>query len=259
MLKKHMSGPMGETIVAAFLTTTLMLISCAAYCGGYYIDIETGIAVNGYNDVRIPPDTGTEFSFTDDFDAGIAPFLRLRVGLIDTERHKLSLLGAPLSFSATGAPAADIDFNGETFQAGTSLEGKYRFDSYRVTYLYGLHRSDRLAVDIGFTGKIRDAEVTLRGSSRESSYKNTGFVPLIAFSVGWQATEDFRLLVEGDALASPGGEGRAEDIFLGLARESDGPLGFRLGYRFLEGGADVDDVYSFALIHYLALSLRYRL
>lgn len=244
---------------AAFMAAALMLISGAAFAGAYYVDVETGAAFNGYNDVRIPPDTGTQFSFTEDLDAGAAPFLRLRIGLVDSEKHKLSVFAAPLRFSAAGMPVTDIVFNGATFPAGTSLDGEYRFDSYRITYLYGLHRSKRLTVDIGLTGKIRDAEISLNGGGLESSYANTGFVPLFSFSVGWHAAGHVRLLIEGDALASPGGEGRAEDIFLGLSHDTDGPLGFRLGYRFLEGGADVDDVYSFALIHYIALGVRYRL
>jgi hypothetical protein len=242
---------------AAFVAAALVLISDTAFAGAYYVDVETGAAFNGYNDVRIPPDTGTQFSFTEDLDAGATPFLRLRIGLMDSEKHKLIVFAAPLRFSAAGTPVTDIVFNGATFPAGIRLDGKYRFDSYRVTYLYGLHKSKRLAVDIGLTGKIRDAEISLSGGGLKSSYANTGFVPLFSFRVGWQAADHVCFLIEGDALASPGGEGRAEDIFLGLSHDTDGPLGFRLGYRFLEGGADVDDVYSFALIHYAAFGIRY--
>ena len=41
-----------------------------------------------------------------------------------------------------------------------------------------------------------------------------------------------------------------EAVLAALAVRPWGAGTFRLGYRFLEGGADVDDVYNFAFIHY---------
>lgn len=238
-------------------------VSCAALvspvgASGFldYIDLETGLAINDYNDIRIPRDSGTEFSLTDDFDVDPAGFLRLRIGLFDSGRHELSAFAAPLRFSAKGAARSDIFFAGRSFPAGTALVAQYRFDSYRVTYLYELKVSEKWQVDIGFTAKIRDAEVSLASAGVEASYANTGFVPLFAFKVGWRAREDIRLLAEGDALAAPGGQGRAEDVFLGLEYDPKVPLALRFGYRFLEGGADVEEVYNFTLVHYVAVGMR---
>jgi len=176
--------------------------------------------------------------------------------VLDSGRHKLSMLVAPLRFSASGSLQQPISFDGENFPAGTALDGTYRFDSYRVTYLYALRQSSKLEIDIGFTGKIRDAEVSLSGGGLKASYANTGFVPLFSFSVGWSARKDLRFLIEGDALASPGGQGRAEDVFIGFDYHTGSRLGLRAGYRFLEGGADVEEVYNFTFIHYLALGVR---
>jgi len=57
-------------------------------------------------------------------------------------------------------------------------------------------------------------------------------------------------LLEGDALAAP--QGRAEDIFAGIVVQAGRQWSIKAGYRFLEGGADNDEVYTFALVHYLA-------
>ena len=57
-------------------------------------------------------------------------------------------------------------------------------------------------------------------------------------------------LLEGDALAAP--QGRAEDIFAGILVHTGKRWSVKAGYRFLEGGADNDEVYTFALVHYLA-------
>jgi len=46
--------------------------------GRWRIDFETGAAVSGYNDVRIPGDTGTKFSLTDDLSSTAFVLWRLR-------------------------------------------------------------------------------------------------------------------------------------------------------------------------------------
>jgi len=65
----------------------------------------------------------------------------------------------------------------------------------------------------------------------------------------------FGLLLDGDALVGPNG-GRAEDVLLAAQwRVREGTLA-RIGYRILEGGADVDSVYNFALVHYATAGLQ---
>ena len=67
----------------------------------------------------------------------------------------------------------------------------------------------------------------------------------------WQFTQRYGILVEGDALAAK--QGRAEDALVALTCKISDNLGFKAGYRILEGGADNDEVYSFALFHYASL------
>ena len=57
-------------------------------------------------------------------------------------------------------------------------------------------------------------------------------------------------MLEGDALAAP--QGRAEDVFAGILVHAGTRWSMKAGYRFLEGGADNDEVYTFAHVHYLA-------
>ncbi len=51
-------------------------------------------------------------------------------------------------------------------------------------------------------------------------------------------------------------QGRAEDFIFAIVYEFFDKFNVRLGYRFLEGGADVDSVYNFAFINYLALGAK---
>ena len=130
---------------------------------------------------------------------------------------------------------------------------RYQFNSYRLTWRYDVDPSGKFRWGIGLTGKIRDAEIAMAGGGVESSKKNVGFVPLINFDVESQLTETWWLMIEGDALAAP--QGRAEDVFVGARCDFDDQSSIRLGYRILEGGADNDEVYNFALIQYLVGSV----
>lgn len=221
-----------------------------------FADLETGVAWAGMNDVRIPGDGGTAFSLTDDLDASPAPYYRVRLGAVLGGRHTVFGFYTPVRLSARGTLAKDVVFQGVTFPAGSSVLATYRFDSPRLTYRYALVRSDRWEADVGLTAKIRDAAVTVQGE-RYATKANTGFVPLLSFRAVWRISPRLAAVLDGDALAAS--QGRAEDVSLSLeARLRDG-VWARAGYRILEGGADNDEVYNFALVHHLGAGLTVRL
>ena len=220
-----------------------------------FIDLESGAVFTGYNNVRIPGDNGTAISLKDDLKAEPAAFVRLRAGVTIKSRHTVSVLYAPLKVRSEGLSEMVIDFNGVRFPANTQLDATYKFNSYRITYRYDIVFRPRFEFGLGFTAKIRDAEIALSGQGISSSKKNVGFVPIINFRVYWKMNEKIGLLLEGDALAAP--QGRAEDVLLaGTYKFSDHFL-FRIGYRILEGGADNDEVYNFALFHYASVGISY--
>jgi len=240
---------MRRSIAAASLS--ILLAASAAAAGDIQLDLETGIVFSTYNDVRIPGAGGTEFSLVDDLTTDNEPFFRARLNYSFAGRHLVSLLIAQLSLPASGDPPVDVDFNGVVFPAETPLKASYRFDSYRLTYRYALASRERFEAGIGFTGKIRDAEIRVESKTTGSVKKNTGFVPLLNFLVRWSFAPDFWAVLEGDALAAP--QGRAEDVLLAVQYWPSERFGFKAGYRIVEGGADNDEVYNFALINYAVL------
>lgn len=219
------------------------------------IDFENGYVSGGYNDVLIPKSTGTLFSLKDDFDLKGAYYFRLRVDFKLHPRHTLSVLYAPLTVKASGLTPSEIMFNETAFPAGVQAEGKYTFNSYRLTYRYELVQNEKWQVGIGFTAKIRDAAISLDSGSIFSEKTNVGFVPLFHFRVQWTASPKLALHLEGDALAAPGGQGRAEDVALTLQYRLSPAMILKAGYRFVEGGADVEEVYNFAFISYFGAGL----
>jgi hypothetical protein len=185
-------------------------------CANTSIDVESGYAVSQINDVQVPNPGGTRLSLTDDLKTGSKPFFRLNVLYKYSEKHDFSILYAPLNFTAKGSINRDIYFNGDLFTANIPLSVGYKFNSYRFTYRYKFLNSSKEIFAVGVTGKVRDAYIEFKNNVKTSKTSNLGFVPLL-------------------------------HLFYKRAG--------RFGYRVLEGGADVEKVYNFALVHYFLVGL----
>jgi hypothetical protein len=162
-------------------------------------------------------------------------------------------LYAPLETVSSGNLPYEVFFEGVTFPANTDLKGTYKFNSYRLTYRYEIVKRPKFEFGLGFTAKIRDAKISLASAGLESEKANIGFVPIINFRMLWKLDEKFGILLEGDALAAP--QGRAEDILIAATYRISGHLALKAGYRILEGGADNDEVYNFALFNYASAGI----
>jgi hypothetical protein len=220
-----------------------------------FIDLESGLILPGYNDVRIPGNQGTLFSLKDDLVPENNDFYRLRLGYTINSRHTLSILYAPLEIKSEGSLAQDILFEGVEFPSNTELQGTYKFNSYRLTYRYDFVQKPRVEFGLGFTAKIRDAKIALSSPGLVSEKTNVGFVPIINFRLLWNMDDHFGLLLDGDALVAP--QGRAEDVLIALAYKLSDRFAIRAGYRILEGGADNDEVYNFSLFNYASVGISY--
>lgn len=225
------------------------------------ISLESGLVFNQYNEVRVPNgagESGTLFSLRDDF--GVVPpaaFLRVEAAYTFRAKHTVEIVAAPLQLNYRELLRADVAFAGEVF-SGAAVDGRYRFNTYRAAYRYRLVDRPRLRFDLGVSVLIRDARIALREGSREAEDTDLGAVPLLSFDLQYAPGERWRILLKGDALVGP--QGRAEDIFAGLRlkilRER---LWLKAGYRLIEGGADVDQVYNFAFFHFADIGVIYEL
>lgn len=223
---------------------------------GFGFEIEGGPVWQTLNDVEIPNDgTGTRFSLSDLLGNGPYGSYRLYLSYAMNEKHQLRVLLAPFAIEASGVPDRAIRFEGRDFENGIPVSATYRFNSYRMTYRYRFHRSSRWAWHIGFTGKIRDAEVAITQGNSSAANSNIGFVPLVHLAGESRISERLSLLLDADFLAAP--QGRAEDVSLKLRYRIRDRWLAAIGYRTLEGGADVDKVYTFAWLHYAVASLGY--
>jgi len=249
---------MRTKLLGVFLAAALLILAGipslqAQSSPRWFVDFETGGVFPGYCDVRIPGDTGDLFSLTDDLSTDPSLFFRVRAGFRFHARHTVTVLFAPLSLSGSGSVDFPLDYNGLTFPAGTPLNSNYKFNSYRLSWRYGIMEGEKLRIGLGLTAKVRDAHVEIRGGGQTTRNSNVGPVPLLNFFLEWRFSSILRLLFEGDAAAAP--QGRAEDVQLALVYQKSEKWSIRLGYRILEGGADNDKVYNFALFNYLLLGV----
>jgi hypothetical protein len=229
-----------------------------AQSGALTLELELGPAWQSYNDVEIPNDgSATRFSLRDLAGSGPWPAGRLTVTWDPWERHGFRLLVAPFSLTEEGVPAGPVDFAGESYVAGEPARATYRFSSYRIGYRYRFHRGEAATARAGFTAKVRDARIALRQEGTASEKTDLGFVPLLHLSGEWGFAPGLELSLDLDALA--GGPGRAVDGALKVGWSPGDRWSFHVGYRAVEGGADVTDVYTFAWLHYAVVSARWSL
>jgi hypothetical protein len=244
------------TARAAGLAALLVGAGTSARAGELRASLEAGAAWQSRNDFRIPGDAGTPVDLAM-YESGPFPAFRGTLTLDLTSHQSLRLLAAPLRVETALTPESPVSFQDLVFPPGQPLEATYVFNSYRLTWYWRFPPGEKWSFRLGATLKLRDAQIALAGASGYSAKDDLGLVPLLYLAARYQATERFALELEADALAAP--QGRAEDVSLkGVIRLSD-RVGLELGYRLLEGGADNDEVYTFAFFHYAFAGLRIRL
>ncbi len=241
------------------LITLGLLMAFSFSFAQFSADLETGIVINGYNDARIPnaeTDASTFFSLVDDFDPDPQVFGRLNLHWLVHPRHEISLLAAPLTIRPVGTLDRDIIFMDSTFVAGTPIQGQYTFNSYRVQYLYRFKNQKQILRAIGLSVKLRDAVISLEQGDTYAEKTDLAPVPLIGIELGYDFNDKFGILLKGEGLWSP--FGRAEDFLLSTRYNINDNATMYLGYRFLEGGSDIDELLTFASFHYLTLGVQTR-
>ncbi len=233
------------------LIIIFLVISTSLIFSSWTSEIEISRVYGGYSDIRIPNNKGDLISLTDDIDMESIFTYRIMFSKKFYKKHTIFLTYAPLKIKSEGVLPRDIYYNDRLFNKGSKVESEYVFNSYRITYRYKIYDSDKINLGLGLTAKIRDAYISLNEikSSGYSKKSNVGFVPIVHFKFEYSINQNFNFNFTGDALASP--YGRAEDIFTGFYYKFDNNFSIKAGYRFLEGGSDVEEVYSFSYFHYI--------
>jgi hypothetical protein len=220
------------------------------------LTVELGAAWQLRNTAQVenePPNT----RFKIDELTGDGPFPAGRV-VLDwplNEKHRLRFLIAPLGIDESGTASQPIVFRDTTFAPGP-IDVKYRFDSYRASYRYVFYERGPWTWSGGGTLNVRDAEIRLQQGDLIRVKKNTGIVPLLAVEGEWRFAPGWYGLLDFEGLAAP--QGRAIDAALKLGYDFSPNITVAGGYRILDGGADNDELYTFARFDSAVLGLTWR-
>jgi len=236
-----------------FASLAIALPSAAAETPRFSLELEAGATWQSSNDVQIPnSELGTRFSLKDLVGVGPWPAGRVYFTWNINQRHGLRVLLAPLSYTESGIFDDEVLFAGEAYAPGVPTEATYQFNSWRISYRYKFKDGDKWQLWVGFTAKARDAKIELRQGEVTSKDTDLGFVPLAHFAADWRFAEKWHVIFDFDGLA--GGPGRAFDVALKLGYDINDRWSVTAGYRTVEGGADVDEVYNFAWFNYAVVS-----
>lgn len=243
-------------ICLCLLLATAVRVDADSGFKRFYVEMEGGPVWQSYNDVRIPGDSGTEFSFKDLTGTGPYATGRFTLGWHIRERHGVRLVAAPLRVTGSGTFDQPVSFAGRAFAAATSTEGRYKFDTYRLTYRYLFLNKQAWRLRAGGTLLLRDAEIELEQNNLKASDSNVGVVPLLSFAADWMFADQWAAMFDFEGLA--GGPGRAFDVAIKLQYDLTDSWYAGAGYRLLEGGADNSTVYNFAWFNFAFVSVGYR-
>lgn len=222
----------------------------------FEVELEGGSLWVGRADVRIPGKGGTRFSLTDDLDADRAGYVRGRLAWRPADRHTVLLTLAPLKAEASGTFSRETRFADTVFPADARAKTSYQFNNYRVTYRYQVWASEATSLEFGGTLFVRDARITVETDDLRDSDSDLGLAPLISFRLAHRFRPGLSAVIDGDGLFAP--QGRAIDVLTALYADMNDDVSVGIGYRILEGGADNDDVYTFALFHHAAVLLSWK-
>ncbi|MCI5140953.1 MAG: hypothetical protein D3909_04345 [Candidatus Electrothrix sp. ATG1] len=239
-----------------WLFGVLVAMTSSATAGELDLQLESGGVWLTENDVRIPGDDGTQFDMLDLTGNGPDPYFRVYATYDFNDRHALRLTLAPLSVHGTGRLNEDVTFENDIFAAGLPTKGIYTFNTYRLTYRWTFLDSQRWRWGIGAAALVRDAEITLEQGNKRQSRDDLGLVPLLHLYGEYRFNDQVSVIVDMEGAWSP--MGRAVDAVLKAEYEFDSGWYVATGYRTLEGGADNDDVYTFAWLHYGVVTAGWR-
>jgi hypothetical protein len=131
------------------------------------------------------------------------PFERYTAEVGIFKRHNLVLLYQPLTIETQTRLEQTITIDDTTFDTADgyqSLDLKYGFPFWRISYLYSLLHGNRGYLDLGLSVQLRNASIVFRSSdgAKLTVNQNLGIVPILKFRGGYTFPGGFFLATEID-------------------------------------------------------------
>jgi len=164
----------------------------------------------------------------------------------------IKISSTSLDTVGTGTLAGSFTFEGETYDATTSLDTTFDASYVDYTLYYELFDNDLLTFDFGLTARDLETQINVvgdvAGTSTSADLSASGIVPLLYVNtiIGLPFT-GFNLFAEGNILSYDGNSiydyqvGVSYELLDNIAVDLDVNLGYRAVGLKLD---DIDDLYS---------------
>lgn len=215
------------------------------------LKIESGMASVQKNEFQVPNSSGTNVAL----DNASVFYYRFEGDWNWSADHGIRFVIAPFSYEKEMSFTNPVTFDKQTFVPGSLTNIGFKFNSYRLGYVYHWIASSPWKLDIGGTLKIRDARIFVEQNGRREQFTDFGFVPLLYVHAGYEWSDHWMSQLTIDGAGS--GQGYAVDALIEAAYRYSPHCLLSIGYRFLDGGADNDTVKTFSTVHYLNLGWRW--
>jgi hypothetical protein len=259
--------PWAPSLSAYFVPTSLIVLAlCAPLTSAHaqndrspeaVVEIEGLRLTTTVNNLQRPNNSlGDKVSvlpFADNAQNGTRITLELPLETVG-KGHQLRLVYAPYRSSGTATPANAFRYDRVSFSANTPVDAAYKFDSYRITYSLPLSSGTDWDIRYGGTLAIRDARTRFTQGSTNADFKNRGVVPLLYLAGRYSLAQDWTLIGDVDAIASP--VGSLLDTSMRLSYGITPQLSATIGLRYLTGGAKADEFYNFIRVRALTMGVR---
>jgi hypothetical protein len=131
------------------------------------------------------------------------PFERYSANLELFRRHNVVLLYQPLTIATQTRLEQTITIDDTTFDTADgyqSLDLKYGFPFWRISYLYSIVKRERGYLDLGLSVQLRNASIVFASSdgTKLTINQNLGIVPILKARGGYTFPRGFFLATEID-------------------------------------------------------------
>ena len=215
--------------------------------GTFIVNTDTTLRLDGE-----AGEQGTEIDWEKNFGEGDVYRFRLDGYWRFAERHKLRALVFSSSRSGSRTFDEDITWDGETFPASATIEGKFKFSIYELAYEYAFMRRESYELAASFGVHYTDYEAslgaTVTGSGGAANRRierggNIGApLPVVGLRGTWLLSQTFSIDASGQFFALTYGDidGNVQDYRVLLNWQPKRWVGLGIGYDHFSFDVDVD-------------------
>lgn len=163
----------------------------------FFVEYEQGFLDVLSHTIKIG-DTGTLFNYVTQGGQDILfPTERIQVGAVINKRHRVTFLYQPFEINTVVPFEDEVKIDNTTFD-DTSMELKYSFPFWRVSYGYDILKEPDLTLAIGGALQIRNASIVFKevNGDEVAVSQNVGPVPALYLYARWETPYDINLTAD---------------------------------------------------------------